>query len=219
MFCSNCGTSNQDGVAFCANCGNPLVSNTQPAQPVQPEFTAPVQPESAQPEYAQPTPAAPKKNLKPIIIGAIAVIAVIILLFVFLGGSGASSPEDAAITYIEGSLNYNLSDVESVMLPEVLEHENWEEVEDSFEEAEEYYDELGISVKDVEVTEVRNLGNSDIAEIEEMLADEVGAIINIDDAKRIEVSYDIDSAMGEYSDSQWVVAVLVDGDWYIIPDF
>ena len=33
MFCPQCGTNNQDGAAFCANCGNPFPQQQQPAAP------------------------------------------------------------------------------------------------------------------------------------------------------------------------------------------
>ena len=37
MFCSNCGTNNAEGVAFCANCGAPLNANApRPANAEQP---------------------------------------------------------------------------------------------------------------------------------------------------------------------------------------
>lgn len=39
MFCSNCGTSNPDGTAFCSKCGSPLARTSQPTPP--PVFSAP----------------------------------------------------------------------------------------------------------------------------------------------------------------------------------
>jgi len=40
MFCSNCGTSNPDGTAFCSKCGKPVASTSQPTPPP-PAFSAP----------------------------------------------------------------------------------------------------------------------------------------------------------------------------------
>ena len=50
MFCSNCGTPYEEGVAFCANCGTKL-DNQQPQQEAQPQYQ---QPEYQQPQYQQP---------------------------------------------------------------------------------------------------------------------------------------------------------------------
>lgn len=65
MFCSKCGTNNEDGVKFCIGCGASL---TEPAQPA-----APVQPQS------------PKKNKKGLIIGIVAgVVALIAVISVIV---------------------------------------------------------------------------------------------------------------------------------------
>ena len=39
MFCSNCGTSNSEGTAFCSKCGSPVARTNQPTPP--PMFSAP----------------------------------------------------------------------------------------------------------------------------------------------------------------------------------
>ena len=50
MFCRNCGAQNDDGVLFCAACGNAL---NEPA-PVQPEVQQPVYQNPNQPVYQNP---------------------------------------------------------------------------------------------------------------------------------------------------------------------
>ena len=72
MFCPNCGTQNNDGVKFCANCGNPLapaapaapVQQAVPVQPVAPvQQAVPVQPVPVQPvQQVQYQPVYPAYN-------------------------------------------------------------------------------------------------------------------------------------------------------------
>jgi len=91
MFCPKCGTSNEDGAAFCASCGAPMVDNSQPQMtapqaPVQPQFTA------QQPQFAA---AAPRKPLSPKAkMGIIIAAVVCVLLIAFIAtGSILSNPE------------------------------------------------------------------------------------------------------------------------------
>lgn len=63
MFCPNCGTNNEDGVAFCANCGCQLDSQ-QPQQDVPPQAPYQQPQNGYQPPYVPTTPIAqPGKGL------------------------------------------------------------------------------------------------------------------------------------------------------------
>ena len=75
MFCGKCGTQNEEGVMFCANCGEPLSSETQT-------------------EQVAPTPKKPAMSTKTIgmiAVGVAAAIVVIIIASIFMGGGSASS--------------------------------------------------------------------------------------------------------------------------------
>ncbi len=109
MFCSNCGTQNQDGMKFCSSCGAqlpvapaPVEATTvlganapapvAPVQPVAPAPVAPAQPVAPAPTYAAPPAPAPKKKANVgLFVGiGVAVVAVIvaIVLVIVLGGKG-----------------------------------------------------------------------------------------------------------------------------------
>ncbi len=62
MFCRNCGFQNEEGAAFCQNCGSPLdapVNETAPETPVEQPVEQPVTEQPAQPVYTAPAYTAP----------------------------------------------------------------------------------------------------------------------------------------------------------------
>ncbi len=54
MFCSNCGSPNEDGAKFCQKCGQPLAADTQHAAPAPP--TAPAAPSDTRMRDTQAAP-------------------------------------------------------------------------------------------------------------------------------------------------------------------
>ncbi len=90
MFCSQCGTNNADGAAFCAGCGAPL-ENEQTVKQEAPVQDTPVQPEAPvyqapqndfQPSYnPTPNPELPGKGMG--IAGMILGIASIVFMCTF----------------------------------------------------------------------------------------------------------------------------------------
>jgi|GEM_PF-3397221 len=99
MYCSKCGSQNQDGSKFCSNCSNPLNIVTQPVQQpvlpyVQQPFQQPVQ-QYTQPPM-QPVLNSPRKSiLVPVLIGIIALIVVLVIVFFVWA---AMSPDAGAAT-------------------------------------------------------------------------------------------------------------------------
>ncbi len=132
MFCGKCGNQIPEGVAFCPNCGNAMGSaqpqpQTQTQTQEQPaaipeyytqqQYDAQHQPygydnsQNVTDPYGSYTPAPKKKISKNTVIGiaAVAVVAValIVALFLIIGGlgKGGSSPEAAAEAFIKAFAN------------------------------------------------------------------------------------------------------------------
>ncbi len=81
MYCKNCGAENPDGTKFCSKCGQPLDA----AQPVQ--QTVIVQ---------APAPAAPKKNVAPLVLGIIGMIFAFVGAIIWAVIAGAAKDCSAA---------------------------------------------------------------------------------------------------------------------------
>lgn len=122
MFCPKCGTKNEDDARFCAACGAPIEDAapqmTAPQAPEnaqeetavpQPQMTAPQADAAPQPQVQTPVqqaPASPKqpmsaKQRKSVIIGAAAVVLVIIFI---AAGNIFSSPKRIAEKYFAASM-------------------------------------------------------------------------------------------------------------------
>jgi hypothetical protein len=71
MYCPNCGTANDDGVKFCANCGTPLAGGA-PHPPPQ----APIQPEVVPPYAAAAPPQTRDSFLKFLGMGCLILVAI-----------------------------------------------------------------------------------------------------------------------------------------------
>lgn len=198
MFCGNCGTNNQDGVPFCGNCGAPLAANPQNV-----------------PAPEAPAPAAPKKNLLPIIIGAAAVVVVVILLIVLLSGGVNSSPEDAALAYVEGTVLCDADLRVSAKYPGVYSDKEIEDLEETYEKEKEIMDRLDGDAYDFEVTNIRSVDEDEYDEWEEDYKREYDLDIEITAMERITVTYTTSVGDIESTDSRTVYVMEVDGDWYV----
>ena len=147
MFCSKCGTKNDDGAMFCSNCGAPiekiLVENPQvehpqvenpqvehpQAQPAwQPQAQPTGQPQS-QPQYQSyqpipPTAPTPNKNLNKYIgIGVVALAAIIFIVFVanLFGGYSNRTPEKATLSFFKAVSKQDIDEVMNLMEKDTLE--------------------------------------------------------------------------------------------------
>lgn len=105
MFCPNCGTKNEDGAAFCLQCGTSLAqaaqeTSQQAAQPVVEQVAQPVQQEAPK---AQKPPKAPRKPIsKGLIAGICGGLAVIVAIVVFIiVGNSLSDYNKVAVNYVE----------------------------------------------------------------------------------------------------------------------
>jgi len=97
MFCAKCGANVADGAKFCDVCGQPMAAPAAPVAPAAPAY-APAAPVAAP---------APKKAGLPVILIAVAAVAVVVLLGVLLlGGSSCEGVVDDYFTLqYEGDLS------------------------------------------------------------------------------------------------------------------
>jgi len=125
MFCSQCGIQNEEGVRFCENCGQLLTGGAQDQQPIQqvpqqfpPGNGAPPVSSASQYYTATQTPPVnysfygqvgtqnsalaaqrPKRPIKPafIIVGAAALVLIIVCIVLFNVGAHVASPRNVAL--------------------------------------------------------------------------------------------------------------------------
>lgn len=132
MFCSKCGTKNEDSAQFCSSCGVPIekISQIQPQvetqmppqpqiQPQQPQFQ-----QSYQPQHNfQPQPPTPNKNINKFIgIGAVAVVGLVLIILIagLFNGYSNSTPEKATLSFYKAVSKQNIDEVMNLMDEEVL---------------------------------------------------------------------------------------------------
>ena len=112
MYCSKCGSQNQDGSKYCSNCSSPLNSFVPPVIPVQQTAQPPVQQFAPQPvqqfaqqptqQYSQPPlqqPGPAKKSMAvPILLGVIALIVLLVVIFFVWAALSPDTAQAAATT-------------------------------------------------------------------------------------------------------------------------
>lgn len=219
MFCRKCGANVPDGVKFCSVCGQ-LMEEAAPAAPVAPE--APAAPVYAEPVYAAPVAPAPKKNMKGILIAAVAaVLALVLCLVLFSGGGAEAAMED----YLNAYYNGDLSGVED-MLPEAV----WtqaakmgvtpEAIEalgaKQMAEIAEDYEEFKAESFNVNILAVEDVSEKELAELKATFA-LTSTPCEVTDARYVHYEVLGESLTGEElvvtCSSRLVVEV--DGDWYV----
>ena len=232
MYCSKCGSNNVDGALFCSNCGAPLEQPQQPVyqEPDQPDYQQyqqPQQPEQpayqqapygqtpyGQAPYGQPPVKKKNKALPWIIVGAVVVVAAIVLVLVFaLGGSHQGSPEDAAIAFIEGTLDFDFDKMTSVVHPAMLEDVDKEE----FKEMEDELGGFSINYSNVKVEEAEH-SPEDCEYYEEEFYDNFDMDVDVEDVCYVTVSFDVEMFGMSESTDQDLTVFEIDGDWYVYPD-
>ena len=166
--------------------------------------------------YGQP-PVKKKKNkaLPWIIVGAAVVVvaAIVLVLVLVLGGNNQGSPEDAAIAFVEGSLDFDFDKVTSVVHPAMLEDVDKEEFN-------EMKDELGgfsINYSNVKVEEAEH-SKDDCEYYEEEFYDYYDLDVDVEDVCYVTVSFDVEMFGMSESTDQDLTVFEVDGKWYVYPD-
>ena len=198
---------------------------TQPG--AQPPYTQPgTQPAygqpAPQPTYGQPgTPQPVKKKNKAlpwIIVGAavIVVAAIVVTLILVLGGGGnaTSKPENAALSFFEGTVKGDYKKAVSAVHPAMMEEVDKEE----FEQAAAMLKGFGVKCKNIKVEEVEHYPE-ECEDVEDSLLYDYDLDVTVNDVCCITISYDI-TAMGEEESSELDMYVfLIDKDWFVYPDY
>jgi len=192
MYCGKCGSFNQDGMAFCQNCGSPLNGQPTPQQNPSPQ---------------QP----PKKKKTGLIIGLCVAIAAVITGLVFLGiwffgdngplgggesrgdsdrdsKSGFASAEAVPKAYVEAMTGGDADEVMALYPKKVLDaclegegltkKEFRKELQDSIDDIlDDFDDEFGhdwsVSAEDIEVDSVKKSALEELQELYDSLDLEV----------------------------------------------
>ena len=256
-FCPQCGTQQGDGARFCGKCGTPIPViepqapvNPQPEQPyaqpqenyyAQPEQQVPPQenyyaqpePQYAQPENSYISPQPPKKSNKKtiaIIVGAIALIAAIVITLFATGviGGGAdkednkfASPESVAIAFFDAFKKGNAKELINCVPSFVFEDsEEKQEVigylEEMFEELYEYED-YGKAIQKAKFTvdEVDELSSYEISLVKGELKYYDFDMDDITDYRKVTVKM-TGSYEGESMDQELeVIVIKYKGEWKI----
>ena len=213
-FCNNCGSVMEDDAVFCTNCG----AKEAPAAPVAP---------AAAPNYSYAgTPQQPeggKKGLPFALIGAIAIVAVVILAIVLFAGGGHKDVAKNLEAVLNGKAN-KLESLAPKAFWEYMEDEHdvelkdlKEDFEDNYEDAlDELEDEYGKNVKfTVKVTDSEKMDKDDVKDI----AKAIDKSYDIDKDK-IKAAYELELEMTikgkDEKDEQDmdIVAVKISGKWY-----
>jgi len=129
MFCTQCGKDIPDGSVFCTECGAPMEPVGQPAEAPTGATAPPPQAAVTSPPPGPPAAAAPpgvatgatkpgRKWLLPVVgLVALAVIAAVVLVLVFVVFKGGSGPEDAVKKFLEAVQDNNINTVVSLVDP------------------------------------------------------------------------------------------------------
>ena len=210
MFCGKCGTQNEEGVMFCANCGEPLSSETQT-------------------EQVAPTPKKPamsNKTIGMIAVGVAAAIVVIIIASILLGGSGAKAVaekfvkatakpdfgamidllhDDVAEEYKENMLEWGGYDDDE--WKDLVKDYN-DEMEDSLEDT--VGDDWKLKIKSVKEDD---LSKKKLKALKEYYDDEYD--LKVTDAKEIEMDTELKGDDDDVDEEITIIVVKIGGKWYV----
>lgn len=240
-FCNNCGSILDDNAMFCPNCGavdGQPAAATEAAPAPAPAYNGPF----GEASYTENAPAQPQAgnsekpikgimsklgDMKAVIIGAVAAIAVIVLCVCLFGSS-----VNKAVKNYQAVLNGNAGKIASLAPSQYWKYWKEEEditkadvkkefkelYEDGKEEMEEIY---GKNVKyTVKVTEKDKMSKKDLKEIADQLEDNY----EIDD-KKVKAGYELECEMtikGKEDDEEietTLYAVKISGKWYLVSSY
>ena len=225
MFCTKCGTQNEEGAQFCVRCGEPLAQRRVAGTDRRNSGAAGNEfyPNGG---YA---PAFPQRNRSKTII-AVIVIAVVIILAVFLL-TGRSS-DSVVEKYVEASFELDIETIWSLLPPEMREA-MVEEAEDEMnlygeeevisymedelrDEMEYLMDQLGGNLDYTwEIIDEEEYDRSDLRELNQSLREMGLEDFTADDAKDVEVEIFVTSGGESGSYSATLTLIQQGRKWYL----
>lgn len=137
-----------------------------------------------------------------------AVVAIVVLIIVLVGGKGgASNPEDAALNFVKAVCSGDYDDVCDAMYPDIADELD----EDDFDEIISYLGDVKVSNYSVEDKEHGE--KSDRTKYEKQLKK---YDVEIDDLYYVEIAFDVEMLGYSNSTTVEVVVAKIDGRWYVI---
>ncbi len=239
MFCPNCNQQVPEDATFCTNCGMRMQNTAAPVYPVTPPYAQPY----VQPTYASPAPGYPPQfptakagSKKPIIIISvlIGIAAIIVALFLALGGgANHNSPETVAEDFIKAYIDFDVDTMLDCMPEDVIDSlidksncDTRDELEDLLEETYKSRFEYKNITISIEETDVEYITDSD-SEFEECLDDikDEYDLSNRDSDKieecatvkmELAVTAKINGKRLDDTDIVTFYCVKIDSDWYVV---
>lgn len=207
MFCGSCGAKNEDGALFCAECGAVL----NPDQPPVQNFG----------EVPQPEQKSTNTRLVGMIaVGAVALIAVVILLVSLFSGGGPSGVVDDALDAMFSADADDFVDLIPDAVMDMLEEQAGMSRKDFVESLQEELDDLEDEMEqedasiDWDITDEDELSKKEVKALQSSY-DMVGIDMKITEAAEVKVKL-IAKMDGEKETETITFPVIkVDGDWYI----
>ncbi len=214
-FCSNCGGQIPEGANNCPGCGKPVANNPV----VSPVATAYQQP------AGYPVPAKTNNTAKYIGIGAVVVVAIIVIVILFnlikgIFGASYTKPIDNMFKGIEKQSWKTFS---SALLPEEAEYiedymgYGYDNMDDFLKEMYDgFEDEYGKNIKiSYKITDTEKLDNGDMKDLEEDFDANYDEKIDIKEAYQLEVEATIRGNDDSSTDSSDMIVVKVGSNWYM----
>lgn len=202
MFCGKCGTPIEDGAVSCSNCGAAVTSAPASDGIVAPKGKTTI-------------------NFKdPKVLGVLAVVAVILVFFLFGGRSYKSAVND----FMDGVLDANgskiLKCIPDKLIDEAMDESGMSKKEmgnyladnlgSMFEYLDRYFDDWSISYK---ITGTEKYDSDDLADIKEDYKDEYG--VRVKDAMIVKIELTIKADGNKESQTMDLGVIKVGGSWYV----
>lgn len=238
--CNSCGANNDDAAVKCSICGEVFATNgfvtrdeattliepmdaglndnSQMNANMQPKFTLQNMKMDEQPQFSQSAlayaqPQATNKNKLFIILGAIALVAIVaVALVLLLGGKdGANSPEEAAKVYLEGIEDGDVDKMMSVAAPFAS-----KEDKETLDAILGMMSGVDINIKYIGLNDEEAL---DVEELQDEIKDSYGKSVKLDDAMGAELEYEMTMSLFGQTTSEttteYLTFIKYKGKWYI----
>lgn len=231
--CPVCGAQIQDTDMVCPVCGAQQVVSQegfdQAAQQYQQGYVDPAmqfqqagdmaQAQYGVDPYTQPQGMAPipekSGNGKKIalicgIVAAVAVVALVLILFVFKKGSGGDSPKEVAQRCVDALFDGDADEVFACFPDKMLTSSEKEQLKSALE----YMTMFSSMIKDVKAGSETKITGSEAERYIQQVKEEYG--IDVDEVASVPITYSMEFMGEKQSQTMDVVCGKIDGKWYVI---